>query len=190
MKDISVNREEIPKCPVCGSTLNTERNTDDDPLLKGLSVQQAQFLKDVTTLWVCPKGCTFDEKQVEYFPYKKNGKYVSKKGLQGRDSAPHSKEYKTEMKKYKEKQAREKPYIVALEHKDFEQENVIINAETPEEALDILWENAPGVVKDCKKITIGLIEKIWGDEFFRGMCGNDKLHMEPLEDKISKLRET
>lgn len=78
------------------------------------------------------------------------------------------------------------PYIVALEHKDFSCENVIINAENPDDAFDILIADSPGVVRDCKRIMIGPVGKIWADEFRRGQNKNDKLHMISLEDEILK----
>ncbi len=167
---------ETPKCPVCGSTLNTESEINEDP-----------FLKDVTASWVCPAGCTFDQEQIEYFPYKICDRYVSKKELQEKQDNCSCQELRKEMNKLaREKAERSSPYIVALEHKDFSCENMIINAESPDEIFDILIVDSPGVVNDCRRIMIGPVGKMWGNESSRTMSENDKLHIISLEEEISK----
>lgn len=87
-----------------------------------------------------------------------------------------------------EKAERSIPYIVALEHKDFSCENMIVNAESPDAIFDFMIFDSPGVVFDCKRIMIGPVEKIWADEFLREQNKNDKLHMISLEDEISKRK--
>jgi len=64
----------------------------------------------------------------------------------------------------KEQLKKIKPYIIALEHKDFECENTIIYGENSQEAFNILKDRNPGVVRDCRKIMIGLLDVIYTDD--------------------------
>lgn len=61
---------------------------------------------------------------------------------------------------------KEKIYVVAITHKNFECENTIIKANSAEEAFTILYDDSPGVIRDSRKIMFGLLDTIYSDESY------------------------